>query len=170
MSSGLNIGLPGRPAIADLNDPLVVKTICDAISSGMGIKKISQQEGMPSDSTIYLKMANDEGFRALITRAREAQQESIVDSTVDMADDATPEDWQVVKLRIWARQWRAAKLAPKKYGEKLQTEVSGPNGGAIPVQHQIAKLNIEDLTAAQRKALRAALEAADDAEMKTIEG
>ena len=40
-----------------------------------------------------------------------------------MADMATPDDWQVVKLRIWARQWRASKLAPKKYGDKL--ELSG---------------------------------------------
>src|SRR3984885_11190199 len=45
--------------------------------------------------------------------------------TVDMADAATPEDWQVVKLRIWARQWRASKLAPKVYGERIDAKISG---------------------------------------------
>lgn len=48
-----------------------------------------------------------------------------------MADQATPENWQVVKLRIWARQWRAAKLAPRKYGDKITTELTGKDGGAI---------------------------------------
>jgi hypothetical protein len=42
-----------------------------------------------------------------------------------MADKATAEDWQVVKLRIWARQWRASKLAPKKYGEKIDHNHGG---------------------------------------------
>ena len=52
---------------------------------------------------------------------------------VEMADKATPENWNVVKLRIWARQWRAAKLAPKKCGDKVQTEHSGPDGGPMEV-------------------------------------
>jgi hypothetical protein len=48
-----------------------------------------------------------------------------------LADQATPENWQVVKLRIWARQWRAAKLAPRKYGDKITTELTGKDGGPI---------------------------------------
>jgi hypothetical protein len=28
-------------------------------------------------------------------------------------------------------QWRASKLAPKKYGDKVQQEVSGPDGGPV---------------------------------------
>ena len=47
------------------------------------------------------------------------------DQCVRMADEATPEDWQVVKMRIWARQWRASKLAPKKYGDKVEQTLVG---------------------------------------------
>ena len=36
------------------------------------------------------------------------------------------------KLRIDARKWKASKLAPQKYGDKVSTEVSGPDGGAVP--------------------------------------
>lgn len=78
-------------------------------------------------------MATDETWRNEIARAREAQQEALIDETVDMADDATPEDWQVVKLRIWARQWRAGKLAPKKYGERASVEHTGADGGPLVV-------------------------------------
>ena len=48
-----------------------------------------------------------------IARAREAQQHALVDQTVAMADAATVENWQLVRLQIQARQWRAGKLAPK---------------------------------------------------------
>lgn len=46
----------------------------------------------------------------------------------------TPENWQVVKLRIWARQWRAAKLAPKVYGDKVEVAGSAENPLALLIQ------------------------------------
>jgi len=73
-------------------------------------------------------MAADAEFKTFIARAREAQQHAMIDETVDMADQATPEDWQAVKLRIWARQWRAAKLAPRDYGERITQEHTGSVG------------------------------------------
>jgi hypothetical protein len=74
------------------------------------------QADCPSKTAVYARMASDNDFRTTIARAREAQQHAMIDDTIDLADSATPENWQVVKLRIWARQWRAAKLAPKVYG------------------------------------------------------
>lgn len=78
---------------------------------------------------VYQAMAKDEAFRNAIACAREAQQEAIIDQTIDIADSATPEDYNVMKLRIWARQWRASKLAPKKYGDKIITENTNINIG-----------------------------------------
>jgi hypothetical protein len=92
------------------------------LASGMSMREITSRDDMPVASAVYLEMANNEEFRSIIARAREAQQDAAVDTTIDMADDATPGDWQVVRLRIWARQWRASKLAPKKYGDRLQPE------------------------------------------------
>ena len=79
-------------------------------------------------------MASDAAFRATIARAREAQQHAIIDETIEMADAATPEDWQVVKLRIWARQWRAAKLAPRTYGNKVEVAGSDENPLTLLIQ------------------------------------
>lgn len=107
-----------RPPNGDLNDPTVVEELCSRLVSGKSMAAVCAADDMPAESTVYLRMANDENFRSIIARAREAQQEAEIDRTVDMADRATTEDHQVVKLRIWARQWRAAKLAPKKYGDK----------------------------------------------------
>lgn len=132
----------GRPTDAPLDDPAVVDAICARLIGGEGLKGICKSDGMPAVSTVYLRMANDEEFRNRIARAREAQQDALIDDTVDMADAATVEDHQVVKLRIWARQWRAAKLAPKRYGDKVEATLQGPNGG--PVQFERIEMVVVD--------------------------
>jgi hypothetical protein len=50
----------------------------------------------------------------------DAQQHPMIDETIEMADAATPENWQVVKPRIWALPWRGAKLAPRVYGDEVE--------------------------------------------------
>jgi hypothetical protein len=47
------------------------------------------------------------------------------------ADEASVDDWQVRKLRIETMKWRASKLAPKRYGDKLA--LAGPDGGPLQV-------------------------------------
>lgn len=109
-------------------DERIVDDICARLVAGEGIKRILQDEGMPNPRVFYKDMAENESLRNRIARARELQQDALVDEMVTMADDATVEDWQVVKLRIWARQWKASKLAPKKYGDALALEHSGNVG------------------------------------------
>jgi hypothetical protein len=123
--------MTGRPS---LDDSAVVDELCARIIAGEGIKAICRDDDMPAHRTVYERMAADEAFRTRIARAREAQQEALIDETVEMADAATVEDHQVVKLRIWARQWRASKLAPKKYGDKLDATIGNPDG--TPIQER----------------------------------
>jgi hypothetical protein len=47
------------------------------------------------------------------------------------------------KLRIDARKWKAAKLAPKKWGEKVTTEHTGLDGG--PMSMVTATVSREEL-------------------------
>lgn len=106
--------------------------ICVLISNGIGLRAICRQEGFPGRQTV-LDWLNSEGeqfaqFRAKYTRAREAQADYLDEEMQDVADSATPEDVQVAKLRVGTMQWRAAKLAPKKYGEKSAVEVTGQVG------------------------------------------
>jgi hypothetical protein len=42
------------------------------------------------------------------------------------------------RLRVDSRKWLASKLVPKKYGDKVSAEVSGPDGGPI-----LEKLTVE---------------------------
>lgn len=146
---------PTRPHPLDEG---ILDRICDGLIEGKSIVQVCEPQDMPHFTMVYRVMAKDEVFAKEIARAREAQQEAIIDSTVDLADGATAEDWQVVKLRIWARQWRAAKLAPKKYSDKAQVELTGADGG--PMQVQALTIDARALLPEHRQALKQALLAA----------
>ena len=98
----------GRPPIKpSVDDTAAVERMCERLVGGMSMVVACSRPDCPSATAVYQRMARDAEFAAIIGRAREAQQHAIIDQTVDMADKATPENWQVVRLRIWARQWRA---------------------------------------------------------------
>jgi len=113
---------PLKPSVHDAE---VIETLCDHLVSGLSMAEACALPECPSATAVYVEMARNEALRSRIARAREAQQEAEIERTIALADQATPEDWQVVKLRIWARQWRAAKLAPKVYGDRTQHDHSG---------------------------------------------
>lgn len=114
------------PWTAEIED-----AICAEISSGTSMRQICARKGMPSEPTLYRRMAVDDAFAAKMAVARAAQQDHEIEECLRIADDATPEDVQVAKLRISTRQWRAAKLAPKKYGDKVTNVLSDPDGKAL---------------------------------------
>lgn len=132
-------------------------TICERIAGGESLRSICQDEGLPSITSVmrWLADENNAAFRAQYARAREAQADYMAEEILSIADDGLNDtyvddegrkrtDQDVIarsRLRVEARKWLASKMAPKKYGEKLQQEVSGPDGG--PVSHSI-KLEFVD--------------------------
>lgn len=110
----------------------LVTDICDHLATGKAILDVGSLQGYPSSDSIYRQMYRDPDFASRIARAREAGQDHEADQIVRLADQADAENWQVVKLRMDARKWRAAKLAPKQYGEKVTQEHTGANGAALP--------------------------------------
>lgn len=87
---------------------------------------------MPTRKSFFLWVAQDEELRARYESALFARSYVMVDELLEIADSEVPEtgdgkkDWQAIqkhKLQVDTRKWLLSKLAPKKYGEKL--EVSG---------------------------------------------
>ena len=115
----------GRPkAITDQ----IADEICRRIMDGESMRSICSDSDMPDRATVHRKMASDPDFATKCARAREVQADTLFDDIQDVADTGNPEDVQRAKLRVSTMQWRAAKLAPKKYGEKLDVEHSGEIG------------------------------------------
>jgi hypothetical protein len=131
--------------------------ICELIESGKSINSFAGKKGMPSAPSIYRRMVKDPEFAALIQTARAAQQEAEMDKCIQLADSATPETVHVIRLQIWARQWRASRLFPKRWGDKASMEITGRDGAPISTQ-QIALS--DDQEAALQKLIATAQERA----------
>lgn len=101
----------------------IADKICEAIIEGSALYKICEQEGYPGERTVYQWLDRHPDFAQQYARARELQQDREADKIVVIADEAT--DPNKARLQIDARKWRASKLAPKKYGERIDLNHSG---------------------------------------------
>ena len=120
----------GRPT---KRTPEIEAEIIRRISEGEPLAQICREDGMPGLSTVYDWEGKDEALSGAIARARIAGFDMIAQEALAIADDADPDaDVQRSKLRIETRLKLLAKWDPKRYGEMVKTEHSGPNGGEIP--------------------------------------
>jgi hypothetical protein len=109
----------------------IAERICERLIEGESLRRICAEEGMPDRVTVFRWLEKHEPFREQYVRARELQAEAMDDEILETARSATPETAHAAKVKISAFQWRASKLAPKKYGDKITTEHTGPGGGPI---------------------------------------
>ena len=151
----------GRPS--RYTEAIAVK-ICRRLAEGESLRKISKDTSMPDKTTVLRWLAAKENaeFRTQYAHAREMQADALFDEALEIADEAS-EDWttgkdgarildhehvQRSRLRVDTRKWAASKLAPKRYGEKLQH--TGDGGGPIQVRPDLSKLTDKELDALER--------------------
>ncbi|WP_283149000.1 hypothetical protein [Silvimonas soli] len=121
----------------------MAERICERLMGGESLRRICKSDDTPDQATVYRWLNQNKSFREQYTRAREVQADTLADEIIDIADDgindsyvdedsgAERTNYDVIarsKLRVDARKWLAGKMAPKKYGEKIQQELSGPGG------------------------------------------
>lgn len=129
--------------------------ICEQLAEGRSLREIIREDdGMPALSTVFKWLADHVSFSDQYTRAREVQAEALVDQIIEISDDGTNdymekrdadggldgwrENGEAIarsRLRVDARKWVAAKMAPKKYSDKIVQEMVGKDGGPIEVAH-----------------------------------
>ena len=107
--------------------------ICERLASGKGLAEICRDPVMPSEATVYRWLDQHEVFTAQYAKARLLQADHFGDEILEIADEGSLEDTQRARLRVDARKWLMSKLAPKKYGDRVAQELSGPDGGPIPI-------------------------------------
>ena len=99
---------------------------------------VERDDFLPSETTVYKHLSEDEDFAEQYAHARVVQAHREVEEIKSIADSATPENVQVARLQIDARKWRASKMAAKVYGEKLDLNHSG--GVSVTLESDADKL------------------------------
>src|SRR5690606_9448739 len=94
---------------------------------------ICRHGGMPDPATVWRWAKADPEVSQAIAHARTLGFDAIAEETLAIADDKDG-DVQRDRLRVETRLKLLAKWDPKRYGELLKQELSGPNGGPVPIQ------------------------------------
>lgn len=124
-------------------DAVIGDEICERLVNGESLRKITCDDHIPAASTIFKWLNDNKDFAEQYAHARDAQADTLADEIVDIADDgsndymerddgSTEYNGDAVarsKLRVDARKWVAAKLKPKKYGDKLDLTSGGEKLG-----------------------------------------
>ncbi len=145
----------GRPTSYTLE---LTDAICARLADGESMRSVCRDDAMPSMSTVFKWLREHNEFSQQYAIAKEECAEVYAEEIIEIADDSSndyteageggetklnSEHVQRSRLRIDARKWVASKLKPKKYGDKLQQEVSGPGGKPVETKWTVEFINAE---------------------------
>ncbi len=145
---------PGRPSL--YTEPLAAE-ICRRLAEGETLRSVCRDKAMPDKASVlrWLGDKTKADFRTQYAHARDMQADALFDEALEIADDATG-DWSTDKdgkkvldheniqrsrLRVDTRKWAAGKMAPKRYGDKVQH--TGDGGGPIGLRWEDALRELE---------------------------
>lgn len=122
----------------------IADAICDRLSEGESLFAICSDPEYPPESTVRGWALDDvQGFAAKYTLARDMGLDNRADRLIHAAETAT--DAALGRLRMDANRWYLSKLAPKRYGDKIAQEISGPDGGPLQISDDAARERLAQL-------------------------
>lgn len=120
------------------------------------MRQICADDTMPGRRTVHSWLFSNREFQHQYALACELRADEMNDEILDIVDDGQ-NDWmdkklnngetievvnhehiQRSKLRAETRKWILAHMNPKKYGEKIQQEISNPDGSLTMTPEQRA--------------------------------
>lgn len=131
--------------------------ICEQLADGKSLREICRQDGMPSIWAFLRAVEADPELAQQYARCKEAGIEALAADILHIANtpqlgvirttkaDGGIEEKQADmiehrRLQVDARKWLLSKLAPKKYGDKIDHTIGGPDGGPIKVQRVVREI------------------------------
>ena len=137
----------GRPSDYSLE---IAKVICMRLGNGESLRQICASPGMPGKTSIMRWLEANLEFRDQYARARELQAEHWAEEIIEIADDSkndfverdgrdalNAENINRSRLRVDTRKWLMARLAPKKYGDRVTTELIGNKDNPLNSHHVV---------------------------------
>jgi len=139
-------GLP-RPAKGGSESRYTVEigeAICLRLANGESLISIARDPQMPCYGTIYGWLKRHADFLAAYVEARQIQADFLFDEAREVALGATPKTVWADRLRFDTIRWMTARMAPKKYCERLvvDAEVSARRAEAAAADPERAPMTV----------------------------
>lgn len=120
-----------KPRIVYSED--VLDLILDRVAAGEALSRVCNSPDMPTRKSFFEWVEKDPSIKIKYEFAIQLRADGLADDILQIADDGlndtyqddagnTRTDQDVIarsRLRVDARKWLASKMAPKKYGDKL---------------------------------------------------
>ena len=100
--------------------PEIAAYICEQLIEGRTLTEICQHADMPHRISVIRWQEAHPDFATAYARAREAQADKVDDMIMDIGRNARPETANSDRVRLTALQWRAARLKPGVYGDRIE--------------------------------------------------
>jgi hypothetical protein len=110
---------PGRPTTFSQK---LADTICERMANGETLRAVCRNLKLAPSTVIEWTFTNKQ-FSEHYAQARQKQADAYADMILDEAFNS--HDAQIGRLRVDALKWVASKLAPKRYGDKVEVEQTG---------------------------------------------
>ena len=123
----------GRPT---KKTPELIDEICAWIASGKSLHSFCREHDDVNISTVMRWVSEDEAFRERYERAREASADSHYDRIVSLSEEVLSSplvDHNRYKIAIDAMKWTAARMKPKKYGDRVENVHANPDGSNLEI-------------------------------------
>jgi len=98
----------------------------EQIQTGRSLRSVCKDEGMPNQATIMRWIMAQPEFASKYTRARMNQADVLFDRMEEVEENVAngSMDSHAARVVLDSMRWRASKLAPKVYGDRLEVQVS----------------------------------------------
>ena len=136
-----------RPNARQYDREAITKLVCSELALGKSLRSIlDADDKLPSASTFLDWIGADSFLAEQYAHARQMAYELLADEIVAIADENYTTDEHGVRerlsseaiqrnrLRVDTRKWMLSKMLPKVYGDRIQTEHTGKDGGPIQLQ------------------------------------
>lgn len=141
-------------------DAELAAKVLDLLAQSGSLRRVCRELGVSRNSIIPWVVDNTEGFGDAYARAKEHGIDTLVEETLDIADDGSndymaakdgmqldTEHIQRSKIRVETRRWLAERMAPRRYGLKQGVDVTNSDGTLAPVDETAKAARVAQLLA-----------------------
>lgn len=123
----------------------IATEFCRLLALGNTLRSLCATDQFPVPQTIYDWIEKYPEFAEQYARARSQQADHYAEMIIDEAFNS--HDASIGRLRMDALKWAASKIAPKKYGDKIEVEANQTNNIKLSftVPHRDAPVDVLEL-------------------------